>query len=128
MNGEWRKLGYSKTFWVFLLGATALLSACGDKPLPAAAPAAAKPQYSGALVTFAPGSPQLASLGMAPVVAMGNVGIDLTARLVWDENRTVRIYAPFAGRVLRIAAQACACAGVGAAKLRLNQARTAGWK
>ena len=106
MTGEWQKLGYSKTFRVFLLGASALLSACGDKPLPAAAPAAAKPQFSGALVTFAPGSPQLASLGMAPVVAMGNVGIDLTARLVWDENRTVRIYAPFAGRVLRIAAQA----------------------
>lgn len=106
LTGEWQKLGCSKNLWVPFAVAISLLAACGDKPPPAAAPAAAKPQFAGTLVTFAPGSPQLASLGLAPVAALGNVGIELTARLVWDENRTVRIYPPFAGRVLRIATQA----------------------
>ena len=31
--------------------------------------------------------------------------VRLNGRLVWDEDRTVRGYSPFAGRVMRIAAQ-----------------------
>lgn len=79
------------------------LAGCGDKPAPA--PVAIKPKVSGVVVTFAADSPQLAVLALAPVATLAESGVELTARMVWDENRTVRVYAPFAGRVLRISAQ-----------------------
>jgi len=99
---ENEKLGNS-AFIRLLLCMVLMLAACGDKP--AALPAVVKPQISGAVVSFAAESPQLAVLALAPVAVLAESGVELTARLVWDENRTVRIYAPFAGRVLRITAQ-----------------------
>ena len=79
-----------------------LLTACSEKPAP---PAAAKAQVSGNVITFAAGSPQLAVLTVAPVQDAASTVLELNARLTWDEDRTVRIFPPFAGRVTRIAAQ-----------------------
>ena len=65
----------------------------------------AKPVVTGTRITFAADSKQLTALGVSSVVELEATGIELTGRLVWDENRTVRIYPPFGGRVTRIAAQ-----------------------
>ena len=78
------------------------LGACSEKPAPPAAP---KPQVAGNVITFPAGSAQLAVLTIAPVQDAADTVLELTARLTWNENRTVRVYPPFAGRVSRIAAQ-----------------------
>ena len=51
----------------------------------------AKPVVTGTRITFAADSKQLPALGVSSVVELEATGIELTGRLVWDENRTVRI-------------------------------------
>lgn len=85
-----------------LAAAGLLLSACSEKAAPPPAP---KPQVNGNVISFPANSPQLAVLTVAPVKDPSQGVIDLTARLTWDENRTVRVYPPFNGRVVRIGAQ-----------------------
>ncbi len=58
----------------------------------------------GTQLRYPSGHPQLAQLGIVAAAPGKAVAVDLPARLVWNEERTQRIYAPFAGRVLRIAA------------------------
>jgi cobalt-zinc-cadmium efflux system membrane fusion protein len=58
----------------------------------------------GRQLRFAPGHPQLAQFGLVAAAPGRTVAIDLPARLVWNEERTQRIYPPLAGRVMRIAA------------------------
>ncbi len=61
-----------------------------------------KPKVSGNLLTFAADSPQLASLKTSQVTQREDSAVELTGRLVWDENRSVRVFPPLAGRVTRI--------------------------
>ena len=90
-------------FKILLLAALILaLGACHDAPAPRAEVPA--PVLRGTQLHFPPGHPQLAQLGVAAASAGKAVTVDLPARLVWNEERTQRIYAPFAGRVVRIAA------------------------
>jgi len=79
-----------------------LLGACGEPAPPKEAP---KPAVDGASISFPQDSPQLAALSVKPVEAARELKVELTARLVWDEDRTIRIYPPFAGKVTRIFAQ-----------------------
>ena len=88
--------------FLFVAAATLALSACRDAPAPPAEPPA--PVLQGKQLRFTPGHPQLAQLGIAVAAPGQAVTVDLPARLVWNEERTQRIYAPFAGRVVRIAA------------------------
>ena len=89
-----RKLGYA------LAAAGVLaLAACG-KPQEARAPAA--PRVAGDTVSFAPGSPQLAEIASAPAELRRERLMRFSGRLVWDEDRTVRVFAPFGGRVLEL--------------------------
>ncbi|MDA8454930.1 efflux RND transporter periplasmic adaptor subunit [Acidovorax sp. GBBC 3334] len=80
--------------------ACALLPGCGKSS--AEAPPAAEPAppvvQSGQL-RFPAGHPQLALLGTADARAAKDVAVELPARLVWNEERTQRIYPAFAGRV-----------------------------
>ena len=85
-----------------VVAALCLVGACAEKPAP---PAALKPQVTGSVITFPANSPQLAVLTVAAVKDPSQATLELTARLTWDENRTVRIYSPFNGRVVRIVAQ-----------------------
>lgn len=68
--------------------------------------AAATPQpiVQGQQLRFPAGHPQIALLGTAPAVAAQSVTIELPARLVWNEERTQRIYPAFAGRVAQLKA------------------------
>jgi cobalt-zinc-cadmium efflux system membrane fusion protein len=69
---------------------------------PPARPPAPLPIVQGEQLRFPAGHPQLALLATAPAVAAQSVTIELPARLVWNEERTHRIYPAFAGRVLKL--------------------------
>ena len=80
----------------------AALCAC-SKPETAAPEAA--PSVSGATLTF-PDAKDPPGVRLATVSSDGNEALTVTGRLVWDEDRTARIYAPFAGRIERLRASA----------------------
>lgn len=79
----------------------AALAGCG-----APAPEEAPRQNSKVVhntVEFAAGSPQLAAIVTAEAKPRGEALTRLNGRIVWDEDRTVRVFPPLAGRVLSIA-------------------------
>ncbi len=78
------------------------LSACGD---PAVKAKPQPPVVSDNRIVFTQDSPQLAAFAIEKAGVREKVTVRLNGRIVWDEERTVRIYAPFAGRVDRIFAQ-----------------------
>ena len=78
------------------------LTACTEAPAPA--PEAPAPILQGNQLRFAPGHPQLALLGMAAAAPGKAITVELPAKLVWNEERTQRIYPAFAGRVMAIKA------------------------
>ena len=93
--------------WSATLGALALaavlvstLAAC-SKPEPTAAPA--EPTVAGDLVSF-PGSQDPAGLRLLAVAIATDHQVLLTGRLGWDEDRTSRVYAPYAGRIDKLLA------------------------
>lgn len=81
------------------------LSGCHDAPAtPQAGPETATPFLQGTQLRFPPNHPQLLQIGTATASPGKAIAVDLPARLVWNEERTQRIYPAFAGRVVRIAA------------------------
>ena len=86
----------STTIAAVLLTLTAgLLSGC-TKPEPVAADP--QPTVAGEVITF-PGNQDPPTLRMVPVAAPTDHQVVLTGRLAWDEDRTSRVYAPYAGRI-----------------------------
>ena len=79
-----------------------LLGACSEAPHPPSAPPA--PIVQGNQIRFAPNHPQLALLSTSAATASKSITIELPAKLVWNEDRTQRVYASFAGRVASIKA------------------------
>ena len=78
------------------------LAACSEAPPPpAAAPA---PIVQGNQIRFAPNHPQLALLGITAAAASPTLTIELPAKIVWNEERTQRLYASISGRVTAIRA------------------------
>ncbi len=67
-------------------------------------PEAPPPALQAGALHFAPGHPQLALLALAPARAAQELQVDLPAKLVWNEERTQRIYPAFAGRVTALRA------------------------
>ena len=65
-------------------------------------PPAPQPIVQGQQLRFPADHPQLALLGTVEAKAAESVTIELPARLVWNEERTQRIYPAFAGRVLTL--------------------------
>ncbi|HVS26112.1 MAG TPA: efflux RND transporter periplasmic adaptor subunit [Burkholderiales bacterium] len=90
----------TRRFYVTLLFVVAL-SACHKTQEPQAPP---PPALTGETITFAANSPQLAVIKSAVAEPTTDVQLRLSGRLVLNEERTVRIFPPVAGRVTRILA------------------------
>ena len=62
------------------------------------------PKVTDENISFPAGSPQLASLELAPVESLAPASTQLSGRLTWNDDVTVRVFTPFAGRVRNIMA------------------------
>ncbi len=80
-----------------------VLSACNPE-LPTQPPAPAPPIVQDNQLRFPAGHPQLLLLGVTAAVPGKTINVELPARLVWNEDRTQRIFPAFAGRVMAIRA------------------------
>lgn len=78
----------------------AALAACQDKAEPVAA--APLPIIQNNQLRYPAGHPQLPLLVSTPAAAAKSISVELPARLVWNEEKTQRIYPAFAGRVAHI--------------------------
>jgi len=74
----------------------AWFTACNDAKTEAGA---TPPKVSGATIAFPESSAQLEAIVSEPVRAAESINHTLNGRLVWDEDRTVRVFTPLAGRV-----------------------------
>ena len=87
-----------------IAGAAALIALyinlTGQEPV--SHPIAPPPIIQGEQLRFPAGHPQLALLATAPAMAANSVAIELPARLVWNEEKTERIYPAFAGRIVKL--------------------------
>ncbi len=81
----------------------ALVQGCSE---PAGEVKAPQATISEDTVEFPAGSNQLASIVTAEVKPRGDSLVRLNGRIVWDEERTVRVLPPLAGRVLSVAVRA----------------------
>jgi len=88
---------------VIFAGGLALLTACQSTEQKSEQ--APEPRVEHNKLVLAPGSPQLATVAIESVLPQAAATLRLNGRLVWDDNVTVRIYSPFAGRVGRILAE-----------------------
>jgi cobalt-zinc-cadmium efflux system membrane fusion protein len=86
---------------VFALTALALM-ACKEPP--ERKPEIPAPITQGNQVRFPANHPQLALLSLTAAEPAQAISIDMPARLVWNEERTQRIYPSFGGRVMAIKA------------------------
>ena len=77
----------------------AWLAGCNEPAQKAAVP---QPVVEGQTVIFAAGSPQVAALVSEKVEERREAVLRFNGRLVWDEDRTVRVFSPLGGRVLAI--------------------------
>jgi cobalt-zinc-cadmium efflux system membrane fusion protein len=76
-----------------------LIAGCGEKTHDESARA---PAIKGSSVVFPEASPQLAAFVSEPVETTKPITHMLSGRMVWDEDRTVRVFSPFAGSVQKI--------------------------
>lgn len=97
MNNENSRILICSIFAGFCL----LVAGCGHK---ADAPEEAKPGVAGDIITFPATSPALKNIEVAKVVGPQDRELNIPGRLVWDEDRTVRVFTPFAGRVSKLVA------------------------
>ncbi|HEY0336508.1 MAG TPA: efflux RND transporter periplasmic adaptor subunit, partial [Burkholderiales bacterium] len=74
-----------------------MLNACSKGAQEKAAP---EPKVEGEKITFP--ADQAPRLSIKPVAYEPAPNVRLNGRLVWDEDHTVRIFSPLAGRVTRI--------------------------
>ncbi|HMH19527.1 MAG TPA: efflux RND transporter periplasmic adaptor subunit [Burkholderiales bacterium] len=95
-------LGRAAAFIVALVAAV-LVSACGNGD---AKSDVARPRLENGRVVFPKDSNQLGSFATEAVKKSVPQQLRLPGRLVWDENRTVRMFPAFAGRVIQILVKA----------------------
>ena len=91
---------HSRSFLCTLLLATLVVGGCSEPVSPT--PALAGPVIQGDLLQYPPNHPQIALLTTQAAVAATDVAVDLPARIVWNEDRTQRVFSAFAGRVSSI--------------------------
>jgi len=93
-----------KTAYIAIFaGGLALLTGCqSTEQKPEASP---EPRVEQNKLVLPADSAQLSTLAIESVQPQAATTLRLNGRLVWDDNVTVRIYSPFAGRVIRIVAE-----------------------
>jgi membrane fusion protein, heavy metal efflux system len=89
------------SLWMILLAAV-LAAGCDQVDKKPEAPHA---RLEGNKVVFPPGAAQLETIKSEAAEAGKPATLRISGRLVWDEGKTVRVFPPFAGRVVRILAQ-----------------------
>jgi membrane fusion protein, heavy metal efflux system len=94
----------NKYLHVILLAASVLMLGGCDKP--PAAPPPPQARTEGESVIIPPGAQQTTGLKSLVINMQPVPPTHLNGRVVWNEDKTVRIYTPFAGRVERILVQA----------------------
>ncbi len=82
-----------------VLTAVALFG-CTDTPSPVASPAG--PVIQNDQLQYPPDHPQIALLSTTKATEASEVPVDLPARVVWNEERTQRVFPAFAGRITQI--------------------------
>jgi membrane fusion protein, heavy metal efflux system len=95
---------------VLTLAALTLL-ACTEAPPPKQETPA--PIVQGNQLRFPAGHPQLTLLTLTAAAPAKPIAIELPSKLVWNEERTQRIYPAFAGRVMAIKADVGQSVGIG---------------
>lgn len=101
------------------LAALLLLSGCG-REAPSGPPQAAAPIMDGEQLRYPPDHPQLKLIEVAPAEQVNTIPAQLPAKLVWNEERTQRIYPAFAGRVAAIRADVGQTVAPGAVLAQLS--------
>lgn len=86
----------------FLIAAAAAIPAIGCGRASAGENGGPEARVVGTQLELAANSPHLSALTTAPAVSDSASAISLNGRLTWDENVTVRVFSPFAGRVTRV--------------------------
>ena len=90
------------TTTTLLLAFFTLLTDCSKPPEPEAAP---EPKTEGESIIFPTGAEGIKSIQSQPVKMQPVPATQLNGRVTWNEDKTVRVFTPFAGRVERILAQ-----------------------
>ena len=85
---------------IVLLALAAFLAACSEPPEVKPAPQATLADAN--TIEFPAGSAQIGALVTARAAPRSEMAYRLNGRVVWDEDRTVRVFAPLAGRVQSI--------------------------
>jgi cobalt-zinc-cadmium efflux system membrane fusion protein len=92
---------YALIFAACVLLALFLLTACSKAEAPAAE---SRPAVKGDSVVFNPQSPAAQRLAVERAQPPVDREVVIPGRLTWNEERTVRVFTPFAGRVTRLIA------------------------
>ena len=93
-----------KTVYITMFaGGLALLTGCQSTE--SKTEQAPEPRVEQNKLVLPAGSAQLSTLAIESVQPQAATTLRFNGRLIWDDNVTVRIYSPFAGRVSRIAAE-----------------------
>jgi len=104
INDVMRRAGWRAPGVCLLLAAMiAALSGCNAPAEPRTV--VAPPVMDGDSVRFRADSPQLKVLKSEVANEQTRQSVRLPARIVWDETRTVRIFPPLSGRIMRLVAQ-----------------------
>jgi membrane fusion protein, heavy metal efflux system len=90
--------------WLSLLTALGWLGCAREKEVKAPEPPAPKVDSEKAIVTFETNAPELTSIAVQPAQPRTFAVTHVTGRLYWDDNVTVRVFTPVAGRVIAIRA------------------------
>jgi cobalt-zinc-cadmium efflux system membrane fusion protein len=113
-----KKIAFKPLASMLAVAALAALAACKEAPPPPAAEA--QPILQGKQLRYPTGHSQLGLLKTTPVKPAEAVQVDLPAHLVWNEEKTQRLYAPLAGRVAAIHADLGQAVTPGAPLLSLH--------
>ena len=83
-----------------LLLATLVIGGCSEPVRPT--PSVAGPVIQGDQLQYPPDHPQIALLTTTAAVMATDIPVDLPGRIVWNEERTQRVFSAFSGRVSSI--------------------------